>query len=95
MISPRETDIGRRVIYARLDPHRTTEMGVLRDISRRYAFVRYGLVGGVGSAATAYSDLEWYEDVPDGTNFYDATNDPPYWRIKGGESDIYSQEKTT
>lgn len=91
MIDPRPGDEGRGVIYARLDPHRTTERGVISSWSEHCVFVRYGL--GSTAAATAREDLEWEHDVPAGTNFRDRTTDPAFWRIRGdGMSDIYQKE---
>ena len=91
MIDPTEKDIRRRVIYARLDPHRTTEMGIYSSRNARYCFVRYGTE--TNGSPTEPGDLEWYDDVPKGTSFYDRTTDPPCWRIKGdSSSDIYTKE---
>ena len=57
MIDPQERDIGRKVIYAREDPYRDTEYGVITSFNDHVVFVRYGL--GSTSAATERQDLEW------------------------------------
>lgn len=57
MIKPQPGDEGRRVIYARKDPHRTTERGIISSWNDKYIFVRYS--AGSTAAATSPEDLEW------------------------------------
>lgn len=60
MIEPKAGDAGRRVIYARQDPHRRTEYGVLKGWNQFTCFVRYDTQrGDADGQATARSDLEW------------------------------------
>lgn len=57
MIEPKSGDEGRGVIYARLNPHRKTERGVISSWNDKYVFVRY--TAGSTAAATDPADLEW------------------------------------
>jgi hypothetical protein len=55
MINPKESDIGRGVIYTA--PHGYKESGKISSISRNWVFVRYG--SGNHGIATRREDLEW------------------------------------
>lgn len=79
MIKPRKGDEGRAVIYARADPHRTTERGTISSWNEKNVFVRY--TTGDTAAATNPEDLEWLEDVPKGTSYRDQTTEATWWRI--------------
>ena len=61
MITPKNDDIGRSVIYREQGdfPGRKIERGVLTsfNVERGTAFVRYGT--SVSSALTSLGDLEW------------------------------------
>jgi hypothetical protein len=71
VIDPKPGDEGRIVIYARLDPHRKTERGVISSWNEHVVFVRY-TIGSTG-AATLREDLEWESDAPAGTAWRDRT----------------------
>lgn len=79
MIDPSDSDKGRYVIYGRLNPYRTAELGVVSSWNEISVFVRYS--SGDTAAATDYDDLEWLDDVPVGTNYRDGTSLPARWVI--------------
>ena len=57
MIKPTQTDIGRKVVYAKNDQYRDTEYGVITGFNDRVVWVRYGT--NQTSAATDPADLEF------------------------------------
>lgn len=60
MIEPTGSDLGRRVVYARNDPHRTTEFGLLRGFNRFTVFVLYDNQPADSAAKpTDRADLDW------------------------------------
>ena len=58
MIEPKQTDIGRKVIY-RVYPNAKVEEGVITSFNERYVFVRFGTEE--RSAVTTREQLEWQD----------------------------------
>ena len=56
MIEPKQSDIGREVIY-RVHNHAKTEEGVITRFNEKYVFVRFGKEE--ASAVTTREQLEW------------------------------------
>lgn len=57
MIDPKQTDVGRGVIYQASHPGAKLEPGVITSFNDHYVFVRYGR--NFTSAATRREDLVW------------------------------------
>jgi hypothetical protein len=56
MIEPKQSDIGREVIY-RVRSNSEAEQGVITRFNEKYVFVRFGKEE--GSAVTMREELEW------------------------------------
>jgi hypothetical protein len=61
MIEPKQSDIGRRVIY-RVHPNAKAERGVIARVNEKYVFVRFGKEE--HSAMTTRDQLEWQGTMP-------------------------------
>ena len=62
MIEPKQSDIGRKVIY-RVHCTAKAEEGVITRFNEKYVFVRFGKEE--ESAVTTRDQLEWKDDVDD------------------------------